>query len=89
MAAQKRLLAAIARFPESRQADLFCGAGLGATYAGGAAVEQLKMLLDGAGPYRPHLARGAVFAAGTRVITDLVTPHNELAVQTFCGCTSP
>lgn len=83
----KRLLAAIARFPESRQADLFCGVGLGATYAGGAGVEQLETLLKGAGPYRANLARGAVFAAGTRVITDLVTPHNELAVQMFCGCT--
>lgn len=83
----KCLLAAIARFPESRQADLFCGAGLGATYAGGVGVEQLETLLEGAGRYRANLARGAVFAAGTRVITGLVAPHNELAVRTFCGRT--
>lgn len=81
----KRLLAGIARFPESRRADLFCGAGLGATYAGGSSAEQLETLLKGAGPYRANLARGAVFASGTRLITGLVTPHNELAAQILCG----
>ena len=81
----KRLLAAIARFPEPRQADLFCGVGLGATYAGGVGVGELEALIKGAGPYRANLARGAVFAAGARIVSDLVTPHNELAVQVFCG----
>jgi hypothetical protein len=81
----ERLLAAYARFPESRQADLFAGAGVAAGYAGGIAADALDRLVQGAGRYRPDLAQGAVFALRARVVSDLVTPHNELASQVICG----
>jgi hypothetical protein len=84
----KRLLEAYARFPESRQADLFAGAGVAASYAGGVDVSALEALLKGAGPYRAELAQGAVFALRARVVAGLVTEHNELAAQVFCGCTA-
>lgn len=82
----ERLLAVVAKFPPARRADLLCGLGLAATYAGGVGVDSLEALLRGAGEYRPELAQGAVFALRARVVSDLVTPHHELAAQVFCGC---
>lgn len=84
----KRYVAAIQRFPESRQADLWGGAGVAASYAGGVGVEDLETLLKLAGPYRAELAQGAVFALRARVVSDTLTPHNELAAQVICGCTA-
>ena len=86
--AQPRATAAcIARFPETRQADLWSGTGLASVYAGGTDAGGLAELRDLAGRYRPHLAQGAVFAAKTRQMTGLVTPHTELAVKTHCDAT--
>jgi len=73
------------RFAEHRRHDLWAGAGLAATYAGGADQAELELFWDLAGQYRPELAQGAAFAAGARVRADLVQPHNELATQVFCG----
>lgn len=73
------------RFPEPRRADLYAGAGLAATYAGGADEAELRWFWRHAGPYRPQVAQGAAFAAGARVRADLVTPHTELATGVFCG----
>jgi hypothetical protein len=81
----ERLLAGIEKFPVSRRADLTSGAGLAATYAGGVGAEALEALWKGAGEYRPEVAQGAVFALRTRFVSGLVTPHNELAAQIFCG----
>jgi len=72
-------------FPEHRRADLYAGAGLAATYAGGADVAELEWLRDVAGRYGGELAQGSAFAAGARVRADLVTPHTEAATQVFCG----
>lgn len=84
----ERLLAAINRFPEARRADLFSGAGVAASYAGGVDVASLELLLKGSGQYRAEVAQGAVFALRARVVSDLLTPHNELAAQVFCGCSA-
>ena len=84
----KRYVAAIQRFPESRQADLWGGAGVAASYAGGVGVEDLEALLKAAGPYRAELSQGAVFALRARVVSDTLNPHCELAAQVFCGCTA-
>ncbi len=73
------------RFPESRRPDLYAGAGLAATYAGGADEDELRWFFDHAGPYRPQLAQGSAFAAGARVRAGLVVTHNELATSVFCG----
>ena len=83
-----KLIAAINRFPESRQADLFSGAGVAASYAGGVGEEELEILLKAAGRFRPDLSQGSVFAVRARVVSDTLTPHNELAAQVLCGCTA-
>jgi len=75
----------LGRFPENRHADLWSGAGLAATYAGGAKRAELEHFWDLAGRYRPQVAQGAAFAAAARVRADLVVPHNELAADVFCG----
>lgn len=72
-------------FDEHRRPDLFSGAGLAATYAGGADEGELRAFFDAAGPYRAQVAQGSAFAAAARVRADLVVPHNELATQVFCG----
>jgi hypothetical protein len=77
----------IDRFPESRRADLYSGAGLAASYAGGADEAELRWLLRHAGPHRPQLCQGAVFAATARVHADLVVPHTELAARVLCEMT--
>jgi enediyne biosynthesis protein E3 len=79
--------ACIARFPKGRQADLWAGVGLASVYAGGVDAGGLAELRDLAGFYRPELCQGAVWAAATRVMTGLVTPHTELAVKSHCEMT--
>jgi hypothetical protein len=74
-------------YAEDRRADLYAGAGLAATYAGGADAGELTELGDRAGKYRRHLAQGSAFAAAARVEAGLVTPHTALATQVFCGLT--
>jgi uncharacterized protein DUF1702 len=83
-----RLTSTINGFAEHRHGDLWSGAGLAATYAGGADEESLKLLLKNAGPHGRAVSQGAVFALKARVLADLVTPHHELAAQVFCGCSA-
>jgi hypothetical protein len=80
--------AMIDRFPEPRRPDLYSGAGLAATYAGGADDLELQHLWERAGPYRSSVAQGCVFGASARVRAGLVTPHTELAARVFCGLTA-
>nr|WP_246278823.1 DUF1702 family protein [Phytohabitans rumicis] len=75
----------IARFPAHRWPDLYAGAGLAATYAGGADESELRALWDAAGDCRPQVAQGAAFGAAARLRAGLMVPHNELAAQVFCG----
>jgi hypothetical protein len=76
--------ACINGYEESRRSDLWAGTGLASVYAGGVDIADLALLKDLAGKYRPELAQGAVFAAKTRHVTDLVTPHTEVAVKNHC-----
>jgi hypothetical protein len=78
----------VQRFAEHRRPDLYAGAGLAACYAGGADEAELRRLRDNAGAYAPDLAQGASFAAGARVRAELVVPHNEVATQVLCGCST-
>jgi hypothetical protein len=82
-----RTTAAVAAFPEARRADLYAGVGLAATYAGGAAEAELRVLFEGAGAYRTHLAQGSAFAAECRIRAGLLVPHNEVATRVLCGGT--
>lgn len=81
----RRLVRLFDRFAPERQADLYAGAGLAASYAGGATAEELHWLRDAAGIYAADLAQGSAFAAGARVRAGLVMPHNELAAKILCG----
>ncbi|NVI88926.1 DUF1702 family protein [Actinomadura sp. BRA 177] len=72
-------------FPASRQADLYSGAGLAATYAGGAGRDELAGFWKRAGRFQPHLAQGAAFAAEARQRAGLETPHTRVATEVFCG----
>jgi enediyne biosynthesis protein E3 len=74
-------------FPEQRRADLYSGAGLAATYAGGADERELERLWQRAGAYRPQVAQASAFAAEARVRAGLVIPHTGVATQVFCGVT--
>jgi hypothetical protein len=79
------LVKTISTFSPHRWPDLYAGAGLAATYAGGADETELRALWDAAGDCRPQLAQGAAFAAAARLRAGLVVPHNELAARVFCG----
>jgi hypothetical protein len=84
----KLVASMIKKFPESRQPDLFGGAGLAATYAGGSDEEELRTFAELAGRHRPLVAQGSAFAAEARVRAGLVIPHTEVAAQVFCGTTA-
>ncbi|MBO3750571.1 DUF1702 family protein [Streptosporangiaceae bacterium NEAU-GS5] len=81
------LISMFEKFPQARRADLFSGAGLAATYAGGATEEELRSFWKQAGPYRPQVAQGSAFAAEARSKAGLIVPHVELATDIFCGMT--
>ncbi|WP_084037379.1 DUF1702 family protein [Haloechinothrix halophila] len=82
-----RVTTLIERFADSRKADLYSGAGLAATYAGGADEGELRAFWDEAGDHRAQIAQAAAFAAEARVRGDVVVPHTELATRIFCGTT--
>jgi enediyne biosynthesis protein E3 len=83
-----RVTALIGGYAPDRRADLYSGAGLAATYAGGAGEAELSRFWADAGQYRPNVAQGSAFAAGARVRAGLVCPHNEVATQVLCGLSS-
>ncbi|MFH9426158.1 DUF1702 family protein [Streptomyces sp. NPDC017529] len=75
----------IEKFPASRHGDLYGGAGLAATYAGGCDSAELTVLRDRAGEHRGALAQGSAFAAEARLRAGLDVPHTALATRVFCG----
>ncbi|MEU0520124.1 DUF1702 family protein [Streptosporangium sp. NPDC006007] len=77
----------IEKFPESRRADLYAGAGLAAGYAGGADEEELLAFWQRAGRYRPQVAQGCAFAAEARLRAGLVVPHTLAVTRVFCDMT--
>jgi len=81
----KYIASAIMRFPEARRDDLWSGIGLACTYAGGADGSDVRMLRLASGRHWPHLAQGAVFAAGARQRAGNMAPQTEMACQWLCG----
>lgn len=61
-----RIATAIGRFSPPRRAELWCGAGVAAIYAGGADRDCLRQLAELAGPFRNDFLCGAPFAARMR-----------------------
>ena len=80
-----RIAATISGFPSIRRADLWSGAGLGASYAGGVERGRLEELWDRADKHAVHLAQGAAFAAKARQRAGNLVPHTEMACELFCG----
>lgn len=81
----QRVAALLDAFPQDRRADLYSGAGLAATYAGGVTPGELERFAELAGPHRAEVAQGAAFAAAARLRAGLVVPHNEAATRVLCG----
>ncbi|MEH1028454.1 DUF1702 family protein [Micromonospora profundi] len=77
--------AAVRRFASARQADLWSGVGLAATFAGGADLGSLRSLVDAAGEDHAHLAQGAVFAAKARHFSGFQPAHTEVALTALAG----
>ena len=73
-------------FPRDRQADLWSGLGLAATYAGGASRQALDALRRAAGPFLPHVAQGAAFAAAARFEARNPTDNMAAGCELFCAC---
>lgn len=78
----------IGGFAFARRADLWSGAGLAATYAGGAGGQALQRLRTCATGFELHLAQGSAFAAKARERAASVDAQCELAVRALCGCTA-
>lgn len=72
-------------FPLERQADLWSGVGLAATYAGGVDIKALEYLAELGKNFAPQLAQGAAFAAKARERASNPTTHTEQACQIFCN----
>lgn len=83
----RRVVKTFNRFDERRRSDLYAGAGLAATYAGGCDEAELAWFKDAAGVYAADVAQGSAFAASARVRAGLVVAHNEVATQVLCGQT--
>jgi hypothetical protein len=77
----------ISRFDPRRHEDLWSGAGLAATYAGGADEKELERFLSLAGRHRAMASQASAFAVQARVKAGLVTEHTKLAAAVFCGMT--
>jgi hypothetical protein len=88
-AQQADVAAAVGRFAVPRQADLWSGVGLAATFAGGCTPEGLADLRAAAGEYRAELAQGSVFAAKARTWAGHVPPHTEAALAALTDLTVP
>jgi hypothetical protein len=74
------VVAAVGRFAADRQADLWSGVGLAATFAGGSDAAGLAALRRGAGGHWTHAAQGSVFAAKARVFSGFEPEHTAVAV---------
>ncbi|MGK4584697.1 DUF1702 family protein [Kitasatospora sp. HPMI-4] len=81
----KQVSSAVRKFGVQRQADLWSGVGLAATFAGGCTAEGLAGLRDEAGAYRAELAQGSVFASKARAYAGFVPAHCEDASTALTG----
>ncbi|HEY0601843.1 MAG TPA: DUF1702 family protein [Herpetosiphonaceae bacterium] len=83
-----RIVDKIVAFPPARQADLWCGIGVGCAYGGGVERAGIERLQAAAGQYAPQLALGAAVVAKGRQRAGNPTPHSDLACEVLCGTSS-
>lgn len=84
-----RVAAAVRRFDADRQADLWSGVGLAATFAGGCDADGLVALREAAGGAVADLCVGVVFAAKARSYAGYVPSHTGQAAIALAGTTVP
>ncbi|MEV1121163.1 DUF1702 family protein [Actinosynnema sp. NPDC049800] len=72
-------------FAEHRREDLYSGAGLAATYAGGVTEDELLMFRERSGQHAGMVAQASAFAAEARAKAGTMVPHTGLATRIFCG----
>jgi enediyne biosynthesis protein E2 len=77
--------AAVGRFASHRHADLWSGAGLAATFAGGCGPDGLAALRRASGDHWAALAQGAVFALKARTYAGFVPDHSQVAGSALAG----
>jgi hypothetical protein len=77
--------AAVGRFATERQADLWSGVGLAATFAGGTTADGLTALRTAAGDHHADLAVGSVWAVTGRIAAGFTPEHTEFAADVFTG----
>lgn len=82
-----QVAAAVRRFAADRQADLWSGVGLAATFAGGCEPADLAALRTAAGAHAPELGLGAVFATKARDYAGFVPDHTAAATTALTGLT--
>lgn len=80
-----RVATAVRRFASNRQADLWSGVGLAATFAGGCQAAGLAELRRSAGDYAAELALGSVFAVKGRTDAGFVPEHTATATEQLTG----
>jgi hypothetical protein len=80
-----RVIATIAAFQTSRQADLWSGVGLACGYTGGVERAAIEVLQLAAGEHRIPLAVGAAIAADARYRAGSPAPYAKLSCAVLCG----
>ncbi|MBA9005600.1 MULTISPECIES: DUF1702 family protein [Thermomonospora] len=80
-----RVAAAVRRFADRRQADLWSGVGLAAGFAGGCEPDGLAVLREEAAGFQAELAQGAVFAVKARHYAGHVPGHTRAAAEVLAG----
>lgn len=87
-ASPQRIAATIARFPEDRRAEMWCGIGVACAYAGGDDGTSLSALLELAGSYHADFLSGLPFAARMRQKAGNASPVTENACRKLLGQTA-
>jgi enediyne biosynthesis protein E2 len=72
-------------FAPARRSDLWSGAALAATYAGGVDEDSLNEFVKKSWEFRAEVAQGAVLALKQRVMANAVVAHTKMASQIFCN----
>lgn len=80
-----RVAETIESFAAERRPDLWAGAGLAATYAGGVGPDKLTYLQERAGEHAIALAQGSAFAVAARQRAGNPVPHGDMACRILCG----
>lgn len=79
-----KVTAFIQSFPASRYPDLWRGVGIACGYVGGNTRENLEMLINSSGEYKPQLCAGIALAAISRNASNSCTDDIETACQLLC-----